>query len=582
MNYVRLLLLCLVMLLALPAQRPAAAAVVDWRFGVVESYEDPAAAARLGVGWTRVRFHWGQTQAGGAGTWTPTVSDEQINGEIGAGRMVVGLLIGVPDWAWDNGLPAGLWLPHEDPGNTWAGFVREVVSRYNGRIDHWIIWNEPDVGDPGAPGFTWPGTVEDFVQLQRTAYLVAKAVNPNVTIHLPAVTYFWDPGYIYRLLDGLAADPAAAGHNHYFDVATAHLYFQPASVYDLIQNIYGAMSSRGIPLKPVWLVETNAPPMDDPAWPVANWTLKVTQPEQAAFIPQALALAMAAGAERIAVYKLKDTPDDVAANPEPFGLLRMDGSRRPAFSAYQVAIQYLAGAQSAGRERWDAVGQIRVKQPGYSTTVLFARLPAPQRAQVAATANSAVLVDMMGARRTITAADGVFSVDLPGALCSQTTGDYCMIGGAPLYLVQADEGGALPGAPPAADPPPAATAENEGPASTAAPPDTAVAGDATVERVTASATATVTRTRRPPRTATPFPSPTVTATATATPTRTATSAPTLAATEAAPTLPPTVVAPPALTTAPAGGGNGLSYWFIGGGLLLAVAVGGWWVVSGRK
>jgi hypothetical protein len=515
------------------------------------------------------------------------VSDAQINGELGAGRMVVGLLIGVPDWAWDNGLPAGLWLPHEDPGNTWAGFVREAVSRYSGRIDHWIIWNEPDVGDPGAPGFTWPGTVEDFVQLQRTAYLVAKQVNPNAAIHLPAVTYFWDPGYIYRLLDALVADPAAAGHNYYFDVATAHLYFQPASVYDLIQNIYGAMSSRGIPLKPVWLVETNAPPMDDPAWPVANWTLKVTQPEQAAFIPQALALAMAAGAQRIAVYKLQDTPDDVAANPEPFGLLRLDGSRRPAFSAYQVAIQYLAGAQSAGRERWDAVGQIRVKQPGYSTTVLFARLPAPQRAEVAASANSAVLVDMAGARRTVTAANGVFSVDLPGALCSQTTGDYCMIGGAPVYLVQADEGGALPGAPPPADPPPAtsaATAESETPVGTAA--STATAGatrsDAAMT-ATDTATATATRTPRPTRTATRAPSPTAAPTETAMPSSTATASATARTTEVAlveATRPATaaITTPAAVATAD---GN-LSFWLIGGGLLLAVAMVGWWVTNGRK
>ncbi|HEX6386241.1 MAG TPA: hypothetical protein VF177_16335, partial [Anaerolineae bacterium] len=497
MNRSKLLLLCLLMLLALTDQSPAAAApaatVVDWRFGVIESYEDPAAAGQLGVAWTRVRFHWAQVQSGGPGTWTPAASDAQINGEIGAGRMVVGLLIGVPDWAWEGGLPAGLWLPHEDPGNTWANFVREAVSRYSGRIDHWIIWNEPDIADPGAPGFTWPGTVEDFVQLQRTAYLVAKQTNPNATIHLPAITYFWDPGYIYRLLDALAADPAAAGQNYYFDVATAHLYFQPASVYDVVQAFYGAMSSRGIPLKPVWLVETNAPPVDDPAWPVANWTLKVMQQEQAAFVPQALALAMAAGAQRIAIYKLKDTPDDVAANPEPFGLLRMDGTRRPAFNAYQVAIQYLAGAQAASRERWDAVGQIRVKQPGYSTTVLFSRLPAPQQAQVAATASSAVLVDVWGARRTITAANGVFTVDLPGALCMQTTGDYCMIGGAPIYLVQADEGGALPGAPPPAAPPVVTTATSETPVATNVATATVETTATSTVTATTTSTATVTR-----------------------------------------------------------------------------------------
>jgi hypothetical protein len=90
------------------------------------------------------------------------------------------------------------------------------------------------------------------------------------------------------------------------------------------------MANHGI-WKPIWLMETNAPPINDPTWPVPNWTLSVTLDEQAAFMPQVLASALAAGAERIAIYKLKDTADDRAANPEPFGLIRADGSRRPAY-----------------------------------------------------------------------------------------------------------------------------------------------------------------------------------------------------------------------------------------------------------
>jgi hypothetical protein len=68
--------------------------------------------------------------------------------------------------------------------------------------------------------------------LQRVAYLVAKETNPNAVIHLAAFTHFWDPGYFNRFLDVVMADPAAADHNYYFDVATAHLYFQPNSIYN--------------------------------------------------------------------------------------------------------------------------------------------------------------------------------------------------------------------------------------------------------------------------------------------------------------------------------------------------------------
>ncbi|VAW34179.1 hypothetical protein MNBD_CHLOROFLEXI01-1281 [hydrothermal vent metagenome] len=558
--------------MAAPAQAP-----IDYRFGVIESYENPGQADALGAAWTRVRFQWAETQVGGPGTWTASVSDAQINGEIAAGRTVVGLLIGIPDWARDGSLPRGLNLPHTDPNNTWATFVREAVGRYNGRINHWIIWNEPDVNDPNAPGYTWGGSVQDFFQLQRTAYLVAKEVNPNVTIHLSAFTYFWNPSYIYDYLDVVVADPAAAGNNYYFDALTAHLYFQPDSIFNIIQQFYGATASRGIPWKPVWLVETNAPPIDDPAWPVPNWTFQVTQQEQAAFIPQVFAVGLAAGAQRIAIYKLQDTPGDVAANPEPFGLVRMDGSRRPAFTTYQVAVQYLAGMQGIKREEWGHWGQIRLDQGTQATTVLFSRLPAPQVVDVVAESSTAVLVDMWGGRQTISASNGVFTVTLPGALCAQTSGDFCMIGGEVYYLVQSTDGGFVPAPPPVAEPPaddnpPAAiaTTDPNAPTNTPVPTDTPEPTDTPQPSATPTASPTATATATASATAPPSHTPSATATQTPRPTDTAVPTPS--------PLPPFTPSPIPETPVPS---NNLSLVFFGAAGLLALGLGGWWW-NGRK
>ena len=457
-------------------------------FGVIESYEDPVKADSLGVSWTRVRFQWADVQAAGADSWETETIDTQIDAEIEAGREVVGLLIGIPDWArGENELPAGLYLPHDDPDNTWAQFVREAVSRYEGRIDHWIIWNEPDISDPETPGHTWDGDVADFVQLLRIAYLVAKETNPEAVIHLPAITYFWDPEYIDTFFDTLIADPEAVANHYYFDVATTHLYFQPERVYDLIRLFYESMSSRGIEGKPVWLVETNAPPIDDPYWGVKEWTLSVTLTEQAAFMPQAMVSALAAGAERIAVYKLKDTEGDKAANPEPFGLVKRDGSRRPAFDTYREAIEQLVGATAVTRERWDEIGLFQVYQDEQTTTVLFARLPQPQVAKVPALVEQAALVDMWGKRLDdVVARNGVFTVNLPGALCSQSIGDYCMIGGTTYYLIQEE-----PSLPP-----------------TATPTATPLPTETPTPTLTATATATSSPTETP--SSTPGPSPTLT------------------------------------------------------------------------
>ena len=218
----------------------------DRRFGVIESFEDPAAAGRLGIGWTRVRFQWADVQPDGPRDWEPPIDDETLAAELDAGREVVGLLIGIPEWARaGNDLPRGLSLPPDDPDNAWAVFVGEVVGRYAGRIDRWIIWNEPDIDDPDAPGHTWDGTIEEFFQLQRTAYLAARTANPDAVVHLGAFTYFWDPGYFSRFLNVAAADPDAAANNYYFDVATAHLYFQPNAVYNVLYAFRaGAGQSR--------------------------------------------------------------------------------------------------------------------------------------------------------------------------------------------------------------------------------------------------------------------------------------------------------------------------------------------------
>ncbi len=497
-----LLVFALVMGLSAVVGISAVAAQDDWRFGIVEAYEAPNSAAALRVSWTRIRFQWATVQPDGPDAWTPEVDDALIEQELAAGRELVGLLIGIPDWARDeNKLPSGLWLPDDDPANTWATFVREVVGRYDGQIDHWIIWNEPDI-DATEIAHTWDGSVADFAQLQKVAYRVAKETNPNATVHLSAFTYWADEQagrdqYMGRLLDELLADPDAFAHNIYFDIATAHLYFQPDQIYELIGFFRQEMTSRGID-KPLWLVETNAPPINDPDWPVEDWTLSVMETEQAAFMPQAVAAAFAAGAERVSVYKMQDTAEDRAANPEPFGLVRRDGSRRVAFRTYEHAIKYLSGFSAVTRDRWDEVGQYTFEQADRTTTMLFARLPWPQSAEIPATSSQALLVDMWGQTQEIIPQNGIYNIELQSPQCTQPIGDFCMIGGTVYYLIQARDGfSLLYDAAPAVEP-------------TATLPATATPSPTPTATPTLVLTATPQPTATPTATATLLPQPTST------------------------------------------------------------------------
>ncbi len=516
--------LCVILLILLQAAPLNASGIPDRRFGVIESYENRAAASALGAGWTRITFEWNQIQPTGQGDWNEyPISDAALDAEIAAGRELVGLIVATPGWATDGsrgeGVPNGLDLPFDNPHNTWATFVRQLMTRHAGRIRHWIIWNEPDIW--GEVFQTWGGSVEDFAQMMRIAYTIGHEIRPDMVIHMPAVTHWWDvnygrPLFFHQFLQVITADIGAADQNYYFDAITLHLYFNPDTIYDLSRFYLGLMGEFGI-YKPLWIVEMNAAPSTDPARPVPAPQFNVTLDDQAAFIIQAHAMALAGGAQRVAVYKLADTVTDTA-NPEPHGLVRMDGSRRPAFTAHQVATRYLAGFRQATLDRRDDIGMVTVERADGWTTVLWARIGAEVGVHVPARAGSALLVDQRGQTRRLTPRDGVYTVTLPGNPCNHA-GSPCLIGGPTYLLVE----GAVPGNVPPLQPPtsgepatatPTPSAPEDAPSSTATPV------------LTPTVTPTVTPTPSPTPTSTPTPTPSPTPTATSTPTRTPSPSPT--------------------------------------------------------
>ncbi|MCS6845507.1 MAG: hypothetical protein NZ528_14500 [Caldilineales bacterium] len=433
------------MLLLPPA--PAAAGeqppTPDPRFGIVETFVNPEAATAAGAGYTRVILRWDVIQPTGPADWQPAnVPDPLIAGELAAGRQVMGLLIGTPAWAVSPHVPA---VPGEPASIAvpdmahWEAFVRRVAQHYRGRIGHWVIWNEPDVWMAGHPGRTWAGSEADYSALLKTAYLAIKGVDPDMVVAMAGLTYYWDWShgrrrYLDRLLDIIVSDPDAARHGYYFDAVVYHLYFTPMQIVSVLEETWATLARRGIAGKQVWINETNAPPSDDPLEP--PWStpaFRVSLAEQAAFILQAHALAFAAGAGRVEVYKLRNTADH-PESIEPFGLLRGDNSPRPAFWAYQTATRYLGGFRHAYRQQLGPVQAVTFDRRDATTTVLWTTGRAPATARVAAISPQALLVDELGRSQPIAATAGAYTIPLPGATCTQE--NPCRIGGAPRLLVE--------------------------------------------------------------------------------------------------------------------------------------------------
>src|SRR6266536_3481949 len=140
-----------------------AAQPLDTRFGIAEGFRNAPVMAEMNAGWERLIVPWDQIQPDGPddfGRLGITISDGQLQGELDRGVHIVGLLEFTPGWAQANpdsgkrSPPRNLGLPFDDPNNYWGRFVSETVSHYAGRINDWIIWNEPEFhpGDPGAGG----------------------------------------------------------------------------------------------------------------------------------------------------------------------------------------------------------------------------------------------------------------------------------------------------------------------------------------------------------------------------------------------------------------------------------------------
>src|SRR3990172_4370349 len=505
--------LLLVVTLGVTELSSAQSAPPDSRFGAVEAFRAPVEAAELGLGWERIIFFWSQLQPYSPDDWNVFhVEDGWLADAAAHGRQVVGLIEGTPKWATDGtlgaGVPRGLYLPIDDPSNLWATFVRALVRRYAGRIDHWIIWNEPDIA-PGEYGMQWEGTVADFVQLTKVAYLVARQENPGAVIHFAGLTYWHDvvnkrPLYLQRYIDEARKDPDAAANNFYFDAVSLHIYFTTDSVYDITAQFAALLRRNGLS-QPIWINETNAAPYDDPLnpWTIPDWT--VTLDQQAGFVVQAFAQGLAAGAQRVAVYKLSDYPG-YPPGYEPYGMIRSDGSRRPAFEALRTAITHFAGARSARMDRAETRAIVTLDRGDKVTRVLWARGGEDVPVSLPALAPQALLVAHLGQAQTIAPVDGVYQLTLPGALCNDPK-HGCAVGGAPLILVEEGSAAQLP---------------------TAAPATPAPAAESVTETPAPSSTPTATPTRTPTASRTPTATPTKTATATATLTPAPTPTPTLA------------------------------------------------------
>ena len=564
------------------------------RFGLAEAGDAFDAADASGAGWQVVTLQWAELQPVGPNQWL--ISDdteETINRAIRDGREVVLVLVGTPGWATNGpyltGVPAGLNRPISDSQNLWANFVRQVVTAYAAHgVNRYAIWSDQDI-PLTLPNNTWAGSLEEYYQLVKVAYQVAHQVNPNAQIHLGGIGTF-DGTWLGRYLDVVVADETASANNYYFDVVTLHHFYLADDLYQMMQNQFGLMQIKGVPLKEVWVNKTNARPAIDPAiYPAGTQFSEhgnITTEQQAAYIIQAYALGFAANrGARIATYRLVD--DLTADNGEGYGLLRTDGSARPAYTAYRLAARYMGDFTFARRlesETAPLVDYVRLTFEDSVTHIAWARTATTATLIIPARTAEATLVDMFGNEWTVTPQDGAYRIVVGGAVCDDPQVG-CLIGGDPWFLIEKGIPDALNSTPEKS------SVESGGTVLTPSPEQ--------IMTATARALPSPTPTLTPTATYTPSPSPSPvppTATATEEPPTVESVSPTVASAvpsdtpgpevaevEAAPTNPPAAaetVEPPGIPE-PTPFSRALPYLLIGLGAL-SIGFGVWYYLGRGK
>jgi len=359
-----------------PAPSPAS------RFGLNTSDVELAPLhKRLGIGWVRFEnMKWPMASPrageyaydGSVGPWH-VPHDKIMEAYRAQGLSVLPYLFQTAGYA--SSAPASApehrrWsYPPTDP-KLFGEFCFQTAARYGsakhpaealktkdkrsgtGSVNVFEVWNEPNLTDPGwGP---WVGTQPQYFDLFRAAAEAIKKADPSAK-----VTNGGYAGIEAETVDALRAHSYPDGKRplDFVDVLNVHYYSgreapetatqdtnaqrdpsaaKGATFEDNLRRLL-AWRDQHKPGMPVWLTETGY----DTAGPIGT-----NERVQAARLPRVVMLSLAAGVDKVFVYREKGSAPSMHAAS---GLLRDDGTIRPSWFTYATLIRALHGVTEGKR-----------------------------------------------------------------------------------------------------------------------------------------------------------------------------------------------------------------------------------------
>jgi hypothetical protein len=288
---------------------------------------------------------------------TIKVYDDAIKQLNAAGVQPLFVVTGAPPWS--NG-SADMDVPPTDVAD-YGDFLKRFVAHNKavGAVAGYEVWNEPDENQFWHPA----PDAGKYTALLKAAYAGAKAGDPGATVVAGPMT-----GNDYQWLENLYTAGAAGS----FDVVAVHtdtacldrgpdqFYRENGQLarYTFLgyRTVHDTMTAHGDGNKPIWMSElgwssTNGGPTSCTRGQWAGQKPSgVSEAAQASFLSQAYGcLANDPYVTQADWFTLRDTPSEPVDELNHYGLLRTDGSPKPALSAFRaVAAANGGGSISCG------------------------------------------------------------------------------------------------------------------------------------------------------------------------------------------------------------------------------------------
>lgn len=200
-----------------------------------------ASMKAAGLEWVRHDFCWSYIQHLDKDHWRWDNYDQFVSIANECGIKILAIFNHAPRWAWvdpDNGSTTN--MPRDR--DQFVAFVTATVQRYTPLgVDHWEIWNEPNLGT------RW--VADQYAYYVIVSYNAIKEINPNATV-------LAGPSAGNNQVQFLSDMYSQTHVEGYFDALTAHPY---NILWRNLPALHRVMSENGDGAKKIWLTEYGAP-----------------------------------------------------------------------------------------------------------------------------------------------------------------------------------------------------------------------------------------------------------------------------------------------------------------------------------